>query len=129
MARVKKTLIYVAHDNLNRHKGALKNASPDSHEIVLVESKRMLRSRRWHRQRIFFMLSAARHFAHALRDEGFTVHYVKSETTSDGISSLGFDSVIATEPASFRLTSSLSEIGVTFVENDYFLTPRSLFLK
>ena len=129
MARVKKPLIYVAHDNLNRHKGALKNASPDSHEIVLVESKRMLRSRRWHRQRIFFMLSAARHFAHALRDEGFTVHYVKSETTSDGISSLGFDSVIATEPASFRLTSSLSEIGVTFVENDFFLTPRSLFLE
>ena len=129
MARVKKTLIYVAHDNLNRHKGALKNASPDSHEIVLVESQRMLRSRRWHRQRIFFMLSAARHFANALRDEGFTVHYVKSETTSDGISSLGFESVIATEPASFRLSTSLAEIGVTFVENDFFLTPRSLFLE
>ena len=129
MARGKKVLIYVAHDNLHRHKGALKEASPQTHEIVFVESQRMLRSQRWHRQRIFFMLSAARHFAKALRDEGFTVHYLKSETTADGIRSLDFDSVIATEPASYRLSKSLSEIGVQFHENDFFLTPRRLFLE
>ena len=123
----KKSLIYVAHDNLHRHKGALKEASPDTHEIVFVESQRMLKSQRWHRQRIFFMLSAARHFAAQLTDEGFAVHYIKADTTAAGITSLGFDSILATEPSSYRLSASLNQIGVDFRASDFFLTSRDLF--
>ncbi|NDC13115.1 MAG: deoxyribodipyrimidine photolyase, partial [Actinobacteria bacterium] len=73
-----KTLIYVAHDNLHRNRGALALAKPQTHDILLVESERMLRSQRWHRQRIFFMLSAARHFAKELESEGFSVKYLKA---------------------------------------------------
>ena len=80
-----KTLIYLAHDNLNRHKGALKNADPKKHEVIFVESYRMLTGARWHRQRLFFLLSAARHFAESLRKEGFAVHYEKASDTATGI--------------------------------------------
>lgn len=125
-----KTLIYLAHDHLHRQKGALASARPETHDIVIVESERMLKSARWHRQRIFFMLSAARHFATELREEGFVVHLVKASNTATGISELApqYERVIAMEPSSYRLSRSLSELGVAFVPNDLFLTPRTLFL-
>lgn len=124
-----KTLVYVAHDNLNRQFGALRLAQPSTHEVVMVESERMLKSARWHRQRIFFMLSAARHFAAELQAAGFQVHYLKAADTAAGIKDISgnFDRVLATQPSSYRLTQSLSEIGVEFVDNDFFLTTRSEF--
>lgn len=131
-----KNLVYVAHDHLHRDRGALAHANPETHEIVFVESQRMLRSARWHRQRIYFMLSAARHFAQNLQKEGFTVHVIKAENTASGIASLsrGYEKIIATEPSSYRLTQSLSELAqsgldIDFVPNDFFLTPRKLFLE
>lgn len=124
-----KALIYLAHDNLNRSVGALRDADPERHAIVMVESQRMLRAARWHRQRLFFMLSAARHFAAELRSGGFEVHYLKSSDTAAGISSISgnYSSVIAVEPSSYRLTKSLSQIGVEFIPSDFFLTSRKDF--
>lgn len=124
-----KNAIYLAHDNLHRHRGALKDATPLTHEIIMVESERMLRSQQWHRQRLFFMLSSARHFVELLRSEGFVVHYIKAETTVAGLKSFqkAYNEIIATEPSSFRLYEALRDFGVTFVENDFFLTPRSIF--
>jgi len=80
-----KSLIYIAHDNLNRNKGALKGANPADCEILFVESQNLLRGARWHKQRVFFLLSAARHFAQELRDEGFVVHYLEADNTASGI--------------------------------------------
>ena len=84
---------------------------------------------RWHRQRIFFLLSAARHFAESLRKEGFKVHYEKSRDTASGISNYAdnYEAVIATAPSSYRLTKNLLDIGVNFVPNDFFLTSRETF--
>jgi deoxyribodipyrimidine photolyase-related protein len=124
-----KTLIYLAHDNLNRHKGALKDADPEHHEVIFVESERMLKGARWHKQRVYFLLSAARHFAESLRQEGFIVHYEKATDTASGIKRLAkdFSSVIAAAPSSYRLTESLKAIGVEFLPNDFFLTTREAF--
>ena len=124
-----KTLIYLAHDNLNRHKGALKDADPKKHEVIFVESHRMLTGARWHRQRLFFLLSAARHFAESLRKEGFAVHYEKASDTATGIRKISetYFEVVAAAPSSYRLTKSLSDIGVKFVPNDFFLTSRETF--
>ena len=124
-----KTLIYLAHDNLNRGAGALRDANPERHAIVLVESQRMLRSARWHRQRLFFMLSAARHFAAELSAAGFETHYIKSADTATGISSIAqdYESVISVAPSSYRLTQSLEEIDVKFMPSDFFLTSRMEF--
>ncbi|MGA0442849.1 MAG: cryptochrome/photolyase family protein, partial [Candidatus Nanopelagicaceae bacterium] len=125
----RKTLIYLAHDNLNRKKGALKNADPNTHEIIFVESQRMLKGARWHKQRVFFLLSAAQHFAKTLLEEGFTVHYIKAEDTATGIKSLAnkYLKVISVEPSSYRLTEQLKSIDVELVPNDFFLTSRETF--
>lgn len=124
-----KTLIYVAHDNLNRNKGALAGAQPETHSIVFVESQQMIKGARWNRQRLFFLLSAARHFADELKTEGFEVMYIKSKDSASGIQSLSkkYREIICVEPSSYRLTNSLADIGVRFVPNDLFLTPRALF--
>jgi deoxyribodipyrimidine photolyase-related protein len=128
-ARAPKTLIYLAHDNLNLTKGALRSANPDEFEVLFVQSERMINSARWHRQRLFFMLSAAHHFARELTGLGYQVHYLRAPDTASGIESAKSDygRVIAAEPSSFRLRQSLSDIGVEFVPNDFFLTPRALF--
>ena len=124
-----KSLIYLAHDNLHRDKGALIGADPERDEILFVESQRMLKAARWHRQRLFFLLSAARHFAGSLRDEGFTVHYVKASDTATGIREFAgkFQSIRAAEPSSYRLTASLISVGVELLPNDFFLTKRIEF--
>jgi len=55
--------IYLAFDQLNLNYGLIKGANPKDTQILLVESQRMLKSRKWHFQRLFFLISAARHFA------------------------------------------------------------------
>jgi deoxyribodipyrimidine photolyase-related protein len=81
------------------------------------------------------MISAARHFAQDLRDEGFEVIYLKAETTKDGIiqtkKSQKITNVIAAEPHSFRLleifqTELAAEIDL--IPTDFFLTAKSDFL-
>ena len=124
-------IIYVAHDHLNRNRGALKQANPNTDAIVLVESQRMLTGRPWHKERLFFLLASARHFAQALEAEGFTVRYVQAPTTIDGLASargeFGDLPIVCAEPSSFRQFAQLRDFGVEFVENDLFLTTRSLF--
>ena len=83
-----KRIIYIPFDHLNRKYGALKNANPDEDLIVLVESARMTTGRPWHKERLFFLISSARHFAETLRQEGFTVEYVKAPRTIDGLTTI-----------------------------------------
>lgn len=68
-------IIYVAHDHLNRDRGALRTANMATDVIVLVESARMTTGRNWHKERLFFLVSSARHFATELENSGFTVRY------------------------------------------------------
>ena len=126
-----KRTIYLPFDHLHRDFGALKRADPTQDLIVLVESARMTTGRNWHKERLFFLISSARHFAKSLELEGFTVAYVKAETTVDGLKSIEAKHknipIICAEPSSFRQFEALKEFGVEFVENDFFLTPRPLF--
>ena len=124
-------LIYVAFDHLNENYGALKNSDPAKDVIVLVESKRMITGRKWHGQRLHFLISSARHFAAHLETLGFTVRYEKAATTIEGLQKVKMEfpdrPVISAEPSSFRQFAALKEFGVQFVPNDFFLTPRPLF--
>ena len=128
--------IFVSFDNLHRSYGALATADPKKDLIILIESQRMLASRKWHIQRLWFMISAARHFAKELEKAGFKVIYKKAESTSEGIKEVlnknSIKHVVATEPNSFRLNSELItslKDQITFVENDFFLTRREDFIK
>ena len=124
-------ILYVAHDHLNQTRGVLKDANPNTDAIVLVESARMTTGRPWHQERLFFLLSSARHFAAALTEAGFTVRYIKAATTIDGLQTalaeFGKLPILCAEPSSFKQYAKLKDFGVEFIENDFFLTSRELF--
>jgi deoxyribodipyrimidine photolyase-related protein len=127
-----KRIIYLPFDHLHRKFGALKAANPKEDVIVLVESARMTTGRNWHEERLFFLISSARHFAQSLEEDGFAVEYVKAATTIDGIKVVEKKypklPIVCAEPSSFRQFEVLKEYGVIFIENDFFLTPRTLFI-
>jgi deoxyribodipyrimidine photolyase-related protein len=126
-----KRIIYIPFDHLHRNFGALKNADSKEDVIAIVESARMTTGRNWHKERLFFLISSARHFAQSLQEEGFTVEYVKAATTIDGLKTIQtkykLKEIICAEPSSHRQLAALKEFGVTFIPNDFFLTPRPLF--
>jgi deoxyribodipyrimidine photolyase-related protein len=126
-----KRILYIAFDHLHRNFGVLKDADPQCDLIVLVESARMTSGRPWHPLRLHFLISSAHHFAQDLRSEGFMVEYITSATTTDGLDQVrakhGALPIVAAEPSSFKQSANLSAYGVTFVDNDFFLTPRPLF--
>jgi len=124
-------LLYIPFDHLHRNYGVLKNADPASDQIIFVQSERMCDPSKWNPIRLYFLISSARHFARQLEAEGFTVHYIVAPTTRDGLESArkktGIQEIFSAQPSSFRSEAMLAEIGVEFVENDFFLTPRGLF--
>lgn len=126
-----KRIIYIAFDHLHRDFGALKDADPTTDVIAMVESARMTTGRNWHKERLFFLISSARHFAHSLEHEGFKVEYIKAPTTIDGLNVISEKyidlPIMCAEPSSFKQYETLKSHGLSFVENDFFLTPRSLF--
>ena len=126
-----KRIIYIPFDHLNRNYGALKEADPKVDLVAMVESSRMTTGDRWHPERLFFMISAARHFASDLRQNGFTVEYAKAATTLDGLAEISAKHsglpIVCAEPSSFKQHDALKLYGVSYVENDFFLTPRKLF--
>ena len=127
-----KRILYVPFDQLHRRYGILKSANPQEDLIVMVESKRMTTGDQWHKVRLYFLISSARHFAEELKTEGFTVHYVQAETTEIGLKKIQVSEnlpIYACEQSSYRLTKSLENLGATFLENDFFLTPRKLFFQ
>ena len=124
-------IIYIPFDHLHRDFGALKEADPKNDVIAMVESARMTSGRNWHKERLFFLISSARHFAQRLEREGFTVEYIKAPTTINGLETISKKHnnlpIICAEPSSFTQFQALKKHGVTFVDNDFFLTPRPLF--
>lgn len=124
-------IVYIPFDHLHRKFGALKNANPKTDVIAFVESARMTTGRNWHKERLFFLISSARHFAQSLEEEGFTVEYAKAATTIDGLNVISKKHkklpITCAEPSSFRQFEALKAHGVSFIENDFFLTPRPLF--
>ena len=124
-------LLYVPFDHLDATRGVLKNANPATDAVILVESSRMTGGRPWHKERLFFLISSARHFVHELTEAGFTVSYITAPTTIDGLKTaraeFGDLTIICAEPSSFVQMRQLAEFGVRFVENDFFLTSRKHF--
>jgi deoxyribodipyrimidine photolyase-related protein len=124
-------VLLLLNDHLNRKYGALKNADPKTHQILFIESERMLTTRTWHIQRLFFLMSARDHFLQELRDEGFEVIFIRSADTQAGLdefrkSNPGIE-IEVTEPSSHQQYEQLKSASLTFVANDFFLTSRPLF--
>lgn len=128
-----KRILYIAHDHLNLDYGVLASSNPVEDAVVLVESARMTTGRAWHKERLFFLLSSARHFALELEARGFTVLYLQAATTLEGIAeakkTFGDLPVYCAEPSSHVQMRLLSEAAIHFVPNDFFLTSRALFFQ
>jgi deoxyribodipyrimidine photolyase-related protein len=124
-------IIYVPHDLLNKNYGALKQADKKNDLIVLIESAQTINSKKWHSQRLQFIISSARHFAQELTDSGFNVIYQKSATTIQGLTQIGnqhkINNFLTTYPTSFRRLASFKDFPIEFVDNDFFITPISEF--
>ena len=124
-------ILYIPFDHLHREYGVLRDSDPERDLVLLVESERMLRASHWHHQRLYFMVSAARHFVEELRLRGYQVTYERAATTLDGIAAMrdrhpGMD-VWCAEPSSHVMMEQLADAGVQFVDNDFFLTKRADF--
>lgn len=124
-------ILVVPFDHLNSNAGVLRDADPETDLIAMVESQRMLTGRPWHTERLFFMVSSARHFAESLRAEGFTVDYRQAANTPDGLAAIwqehGRLPTLSAEPSSFEQQRQFRQLGIELVENDLFLTNRALF--
>lgn len=123
--------LVVPFDHLNSRRGVLRDASAQTDLVVMVESARMQSGRRWHPERLFFLISSARHFAQELRESGFTVEYVRAASTPEGVRQVRTKypnlEWLSAQPSSFEQSRQFEELGIGFVENDFFLTPRGLF--
>ena len=126
-----KRIIYIPFDHLHPKYGALKDADPKSDLIILIESARMVAGGNWNKVRLYFLISSAKHFKVELEQLGFKVEYIKADTTIDGLKQVLKEypklPIISAQPSSHLQSKQLADFGVSFVENDFFLTPRNLF--
>jgi deoxyribodipyrimidine photolyase-related protein len=117
--------VWVFGDQLDRSGGALAGRTPGDCRVLLVESERLVNSRRWHRQRLHLVLSAMAHFAAELRDEGFDVDHRSATSLGAGLqvhrSQFSPERVVAMEPTSWHARAVLQRLGVEVVRNDLFL--------
>ena len=122
---------YVAFDQLHEGFGVMKNSDKAQDLVLLIESRAMITGTSWHRERLFFLISSARHFAQRLQDSGYNVTYLKSQSTAAGLRMMmqrypGVP-ILGAEQSSFAQSARLRTLGVTLIENDFFLTPPSVF--
>lgn len=116
--------VWVLGDQLNRSIASLAGRAPGDCRILFVESTAKMDDKRWHVQRLHLVLSAMRHFAEELRDEGFDVDYRSARSLPAGlrahVDEFDVDQVIAMEPMSADGRVMLERQGVSLVANNQF---------
>jgi deoxyribodipyrimidine photolyase-related protein len=117
--------VWVLGDQLNRHVGALRDAHPSTHHVLVIESLAKLRSQRWHRQRAHLLLASMRRFSSELREEGFEVDHRVAPSFASGLAGHRRDhepsAVVAAEPLSYDGLEMLRRLDVEVVRNDHFV--------
>jgi deoxyribodipyrimidine photolyase-related protein len=117
--------VWVFGDQLNRQIGALRDAQPETHQILMVESRRKISSRPWHFQRAHFLIASMRRFAEELRAEGFDVDYRFADTMRSGVTAHIADvapsRISVTEPNSVTARQLVTSLDVDVTRSDQFL--------
>jgi deoxyribodipyrimidine photolyase-related protein len=123
--------VWIFGDQLNHRIGPLSELGPDQARVLLVESEAKLRSKRWHRQRLYLILSAMTHFAEELRSLGYEVDHRRAPTLAEGLrahcDAYNVDTVRAMEPSSWDGRRLLERLGVETAPNEQFLCPQTVF--
>jgi deoxyribodipyrimidine photolyase-related protein len=117
--------VWVFGDQLNRQISALRDAQPETHQILMVESRRKISSRPWHFQRAHFLIASMRRFAEELRAEGFDVDYRFADTMRSGVAAHIVDiapsRIVVTEPNSVTARQLVASLDVDVIRSDQFL--------
>jgi len=140
-----KSLCLVLGDQLTKGLSALDGIDPARDIIFMAEVEQETRYVPHHKQKIVLILSAMRHFAETLRQEGFQVHYVALDDPANSGSFSGElaraialhqpDRVIATEPGEWRVADMMrgwaNQLGVPLEvrDDDRFFCSRQRFEK
>ena len=114
--------VWVLGDQLNVALGALADANPSTHRVLMVESDAKLASQHWHVQRAHFVVASMRRFAAELRAAGFEVDERRSASLAAGLAEhrreFQPERVLATEPASRDGLALLRRLDVEVVRSN-----------
>ncbi len=106
--------VWVFGDQLHRRVGVLRDREPGECRVLFIESELKITSKRWHRQRLHLVLSAMRHFAQELRDEGFDVDFREATSFLEGYrehcDEFDVDRVVVMEPMSWDVGEMLGRL-------------------
>ena len=123
--QAKKPTILVMGDQINRNISSLMGHSPSTARILMVEIEKKFDSNQWHIQKAHLILSAMRHFADELRQEGFEVDYRVSKDLVTGITehSKEFmpEEMIVMEPMNWNGQKIAEKCGLKIIRNNQFL--------
>ena len=137
------SLRLVFGDQLSRTLSALEGIDPAKDIIFMAEVAQETTYVPHHKQKIVLILSAMRHFAEALKQEGFKVHYVALDDPANrgsftdeltrAMDLYEVDTIIATEPGEWRVAEMMAGWAARFgrpvdIRNDdRFLCTRQRF--
>lgn len=139
------TLRFILGDQLTRSVSALADLDVKNDTVLMVEVADETRYVPHHPQKIVFILSAMRHFAETLREEGVTVDYVKLDDRGN-TGSFGGEllraikrhkpsSVVMTEPGEWRVLQIMQDwretlpVPLTIREDDRFIASLDEFAR
>lgn len=138
-----RTLRVVLGDQLSRGVAALADADPADDTVLMAEVWDEATYVRHHPKKIAFLFAAMRHFAEALRAEGFTVHYTALDESDNRHSLRGElkraadaykpDQIVCTFPGEWRVAEDMrgwekaTGLPVEIREDDRFFCSRAAF--
>ncbi len=139
------TLRFILGDQLTRTVSALADLDIKNDVVLMVEVADETRYVPHHPQKIVFILSAMRHFAETLREEGVNVDYVKLDDRGNAGSFGGEllraikrhkpSSVVMTEPGEWRVLQMMQEwretlpVSLIIREDDRFIASLDEFAR
>ncbi|MFZ9355922.1 MAG: cryptochrome/photolyase family protein, partial [Ilumatobacteraceae bacterium] len=117
--------VWVFGDQLNRAIGAMAQASPATHRVLIVNAADKFASRPWHAARSALISRAMAAFAEELRSEGFEVDYRDAPTMRAGVEAhrreFSPNELRVTEPNSVTARRLVDDLGAVSVPSNQFL--------
>jgi deoxyribodipyrimidine photolyase-related protein len=123
--------VWVFGDQLNRAIGALAEATPQTHRVLLVTATDKIQSRPWHPARVSLITRSIEAFADDLRREGFDVDHRHASSMRAGYeehcAKYSPNQVLVTEPNSVAARALVSDLRCEVVKSNQFLCHPSEF--
>ncbi|RLU02759.1 MAG: cryptochrome/photolyase family protein [Ketobacter sp.] len=118
------TLCLILGDQLSSTISSLQQCDKTSDRILLCEVWEEARYVKHHKKKIAFLFSAMRHFAEALRQDGFQVTYIQLDDASNSgsfkgeiaraLESTRYERILVTQPGEYRLLKDMQQWSQAF---------------